>query len=273
MKLGPLLLPYTALLLLIVTLASLALARYLDRRSERKIEPVIARMLLLGVLVARLFFVWRYRTVYLDHPLTILDIRDGGWDEQAGVIAAWIYALIQVQRLPGLRKALLTGVAAASLLWIAGSALLIANTTAHGAMPAQVLQNLQGKPVALADFHGKPTVVNFWATWCPPCQREMPAMAQVQARRPDVNFVFVNQGEPVQTVTQFLAAGRLGLSNVLLDPSQALARGFAVMGYPTTLFFDASGKLVYQHMGPLSEASLTHRLEEIGTQPGGILVK
>jgi hypothetical protein len=45
------------------------------------------------------------------------------------------------------------------------------------------------------------------------------------------------------------------------------------MGYPTTLFFDASGKLVYQHMGPLSEAALLHRLDETDTQGGGSLVK
>jgi thiol-disulfide isomerase/thioredoxin len=273
MKIGPLLLPYTALLLLIVVTISFAIARYFDRRNERKIETSITIMFIVAVLVARLAFVLRYQSLYLSHPLTILDIRDGGWDAQSGVIAAWVVALVIWQRDRTIRKAVAVTVGAASVLWLAGTVLLIASTSAQGSMPGNALRSLNGQQVALSDFHGKPTIINFWATWCPPCQKEMPAMAQVQAQRPDVNFVFINQGESPQVIQQFLAAGRLALNNVLLDPAQATARGFSVMGYPTTLFFDASGKLVYQHMGPLSEAALLHRLDETSTQGGGSLVK
>ncbi|WP_166455108.1 TlpA family protein disulfide reductase [Duganella alba] len=278
MKIGPLLLPYTALLLLLVATISFALARYFDRRNERKIEASITRMFMVAVVVARLAFILRYHALYLDRPLTMLDIRDGGWDEQSGIIAAWVYALVLWQRGRTIRKAVVVTVGVASVLWLAGTVLMMANTSVQGAIPAGALRSLSGEQVALSDFHGKPTVINFWATWCPPCQKEMPAMAQVQAQRPDVNIVFVNQGESPQVIQQFLRAGRLALHNVLLDPTQATARGFSVMGYPTTLFFDASGKLVYQHMGPLSEAALLHRLEETRlpqapTQAAGSLVK
>ncbi|TFW17172.1 TlpA family protein disulfide reductase [Duganella callida] len=273
MKLGPLLVPYTALLVLLTALVCLAMARYFDRRSERKIEATITWMLLIALAAARLFFVWRYRSLYLSSPLTILDIRDGGWDAEAGVIAAWVYALAQIHRTRAIRKAMLWTVGAASVVWIAGSLALFARTATQGSMPSQVLQDLQGRPVTIGDFRGKPTVINFWATWCPPCQKEMPAMAAVQAQRPDVNFVFVNQAEPLDTVVEFLTIARLSLKNVLLDPQQAVARDFQVMGYPTTLMFDASGKLVYQHMGALSEAALTQHLGEVATQPPGSLVK
>ena len=273
MKIGPLLLPYTALLLLIVATISFAIARYFDRRNERKIESSITIMFVVAIVVARVAFILRYQSLYLASPLTMLDIRDGGWDAQSGVIAAWIYALVLWQRERAVRKAVAVTAGAASVLWLAGTALLMVGTSTHGAIPANVLSNLNGQPVALADFHGKPTVVNFWATWCPPCRKEMPAMAQVQAQRPDVNFVFVNQGESPQVIQEFLQVGRLALHNVLLDPTQATARGFSVMGYPTTLFFDASGKLVYQHMGPLSEAALRHHLDETGTQADRSLVK
>jgi thiol-disulfide isomerase/thioredoxin len=262
MKLGPVLLPYAALVLFVVIFLSFAIARYFDRRSEMKIEPRVTQILLVAIVAARLFFVWRYRAVYLSSPISILDIRDGGWDAQAGAIAAWIYTFILTQRIPRLRKPLVLTVGAASLVWLAGSLIGFLNAPVRGTMPASVLQGLNGQEVSLTGFRGKPTVVNFWATWCPPCRREMPAMAKVQANRPGVNFVFVNQGESKETVDQFLSAGRLDLKNVLLDRSQAVARGFSVMGYPTTLFFDASGKLIYQHMGPLSEASLIHYLEE-----------
>jgi thiol-disulfide isomerase/thioredoxin len=273
MKLGPLLLPYTALLLLIVAMVSFAVARYFDRRNERNIETSITIMFAVAIVVARVAFILRYQSLYLASPLTMLDIRDGGWDAQSGVIAAWVVALVICQRERAVRKAMAVTVAVASVLWLAGTVLVMSHTATQGGIPANVLSRLDGQPVALADFRGKATVVNFWATWCPPCQHEMPAMAQVQARRPDVNFVFVNQGESPQVIQEFLQVARLRLNNVLLDPAQATARGFSVMGYPTTLFFDASGKLVYQHMGPLSEAALLHHLDEAGTQAGGSLVK
>ncbi|EEF22070.1 Thiol-disulfide oxidoreductase resA, putative [Ricinus communis] len=230
-------------------------------------------MFVVALVAARVVFILRYQSLYFASPLTMLDIRDGGWDAQAGVIAAWVYALVLWQRERAARKAVAVTVGTATMLWLAGTALLMANTGTHGAIPASVLSRLDGQPVALADFRGKPTVVNFWATWCPPCQKEMPAMAQVQRQRPDVNFVFVNQGESPQVIQGFLQAGRLALNNVLLDPAQATARGFSVMGYPTTLFFDATGKLVYQHMGPLSEAALLHHVDEAGTQAPRSLVK
>lgn len=266
MKLGPFVLPYTALLFAIVTILGLSIARHLDRRRPQQVEPAVTRIFIVAVVAARLFFVLRYRTVYLNNPLSVLDIRDGGWDAQAGVIAAWGYALWLMHRGRAMRRPLLLSIGGASAAWIIGSVVLLAVTSTQGALPVQTLQDIAGRQVALASFNGKPTVINFWATWCPPCRKEMPAMALVQQARPDVNLVFVNQGESVGEVNQFLAAGKLELKNVLLDPSHAVARDFAVAGYPTSLFFDASGKLVAQHTGPLSEASLTHQLEQAGAR-------
>lgn len=263
MKLGPLTLPSSAVVLFAVIFLSFAIARYFDRRHEKmKIESQITYILFVGIVAARLFFVWRYRTVYLENPINIIDIRDGGWDAQAGVIAAWLYTFVLTQRIPAIKKPLVITVAIASVAWLAGSLIGLLQAPVQGTMPSNVLQDLHGQEVAMTGYRGKPTVVNFWATWCPPCQREMPAMQKVQDSRPDVNFVFVNQGESKQVVEQFLAAGRLNLKNVLLDKPGAVARSFSVVGYPTTLFFDASGKLVYQHMGPLSEATLLHHLDE-----------
>ena len=263
MQLGHFAIPYTVLLLFVTTSLSFALASYFDRRGAQKIEPSIVRMFMVAVVAARLFFVWRYWSLYLQSPWTILDIRDGGWDAQAGIIGAWVYALTAGRQLLAARKPFAWTVGVASVVWLAGSLAIYMNTELKGSMPALALQDLNGGQVSLADFKGRPTVVNIWATWCPPCQKEMPAMALVQARRPDVNFVFVDQGESKEEVNDYLAAGRLQLKNVLLDHARVVARDFSVIGTPTTLFFDASGKLAYQHVGALSEAALTRRLEEI----------
>ena len=75
----------------------------------------------------------------------------------------------------------------------------------------------------LRSLAGRPLVVNLWATWCPPCRREMPAMQAAQEANPDIGFVFVNQGESSVIVRRFLATQQLRLQNVVIDPSGQLA--------------------------------------------------
>ncbi|MDX1553417.1 MAG: TlpA disulfide reductase family protein, partial [Marinobacter sp.] len=108
---------------------------------------------------------------------------------------------------------------------------------------------------------GQPTVVNLWATWCPPCIREMPVLEEAQDRYPGINFVFANQGEHPETINQFLSEQNLDLDHVLSDRQGGFGRAIGSQGLPTTLFYDAQGKLVDSHMGELSKASLARGLE------------
>ncbi len=114
--------------------------------------------------------------------------------------------------------------------------------------------------VRLTSFKGKPTVVNLWATWCPPCVREMPMLQQAQASLPDVNFVFLNQGEPADRVGAWLQARDLQLRNMLIDETRAGVAAFRQSALPMTLFFDAEGQLVSTRIGELSAATLAERL-------------
>ncbi|WP_312183975.1 TlpA family protein disulfide reductase, partial [Massilia timonae] len=113
------------------------------------------------------------------------------------------------------------------------------------------------------DFKGKVAVVNLWATWCPPCRREMPAMQAAQQANPDIGFVFVNQGESSVVVRRFLATQQLRLQNVVIDPAGQVAARTGAAGYPTTLFYDADGKLRLRHVGELSEATLKDKLASL----------
>src|SRR3546814_14561413 len=67
-------------------------------------------------------------------------------------------------------------------------------------------------------FRSRPMVLNLWATWCPPCRREMPVLEQAQGRYPGVVFVLVNQGEDRGTIHRYLDRAGLDLDHVLLDP-------------------------------------------------------
>ena len=131
------------------------------------------------------------------------------------------------------------------------------STRSHSSRP-------KAQPRALLRWAGgKPMVVNLWASWFPPCRREMPVLAAAQQRRTDVSFVIANQGENVFTLQQYLEAGKLELRNVVLDPQKGLGRKYGLMALPTTLFYDITGRLVDTHLGALSAASLASKLERL----------
>ena len=139
----------------------------------------------------------------------MLNLRDGGWEPQAGLVAAWFAALWVGRAHPGLRKPLAAGVGLASVIWLAtlvALALPSNDDVRLQAMAQPTLPTLDGKAAALADFKGRPTVVNLWATWCPPCRNEMPVLQQAQAAHADLHFVFLNQGETADKVRGFVAA-------------------------------------------------------------------
>jgi len=107
------------------------------------------------------------------------------------------------------------------------------------------------------------TVVNLWASWCGPCRREMPAFTHAQALHPDVRFIFANQGETATTVSGFLKQENLLLNNVVLDPDRSWMTRFHATGIPTTLFFDADGRLLSSRVGELSAAALDAHITKL----------
>ena len=258
---GPLVLPYSMLL----ALASVALMFYVGNRGGRKagveIEPVLWHTLLLGLVVARLAFVWEFRSAYWASPLDVVDIRDGGWNPTAGFAAAWLFALSRHKQLPAVKKALRAALLTGTVVWSAGAAVLSVRPDTGQELPALAFTSLEGRPTNLGEFRGRPTVVNLWATWCPPCVREMPVLHQAQVDRSDVNFVFVNQGEPADRVRAWLQARQLALLNVLMDTNLQAGAAFKQRALPMTLFFDARGRLVSVRIGELSAATLNERLQ------------
>lgn len=263
LQIGPLSLPYSVLL----TLFAIALGQWVARRMAKaagiEAEPTLMRMLFVGLFAARLAFVWQWREQYFDAPLSILDIRDGGWEPVAGVVAALLVGLQRAQREAGMRKPVYAAVITTGMVMMLGGvgSALVSTTPVY--LPSLTLTALNGQPWSLAEFAGKPTVVNLWATWCPPCMREMPVMQQAQAANQDLNIVFVNQGEDPQAIASFLNRHRLTLRNVLLDPKRLTGAALGHRALPTTLFFDGQGKLVDTRIGELSQATLTQRLASL----------
>lgn len=266
-NLGPFPVAVGQLLLLMALLTALAVGHLVGRRQQTGgIGSSLTDMVLVGLLVARIAFVAIWFDTYRQAPWSIVDIRDGGFIPWAGVLAALLLAIWQGGRRARLRKPLILGLAAGALVWGGMFGALRIMEKERPMLPMVPLSTLAGERVDLAGLAaGQPLVINLWASWCPPCRREMPVLAAAQQRETGVHFVFANQGEGAATAQRYLSASRLELANVLLDPGTALGRSVGSTALPTTLFYDASGRLVDTHLGELSAASLASKLERLRT--------
>ncbi|MBI3525975.1 MAG: TlpA family protein disulfide reductase [Betaproteobacteria bacterium] len=265
--LGHMALPANLLAPLAGLLIAAGLGGLIGRREKISIISAMIDMLLAALVAARMVFVIQWFDSYRSAPWSMLDIRDGGFSPWAGLAAALLVAAWQGWRRADLRKPLLLGLTAGALVWAGGLAVLrLLVSTSHTVIPAVALTTLSGAPVMLpALAEGKPMVVNLWASWCPPCRREMPVLAAAQHREAGIRFVFVNQGESTANAASYLSAAQFDLANVLLDPGTRLGHELGAMALPTTLFYDAGGRLVDSHMGPLSTATLAEKLTSLQT--------
>ncbi|MES2756950.1 MAG: TlpA disulfide reductase family protein [Pseudomonadota bacterium] len=263
---GPLALSLDVLAVLAAILLATAVGNRVARARAVHAESSLWIAIAWALLAARAAHVLRYSDAYLGHPSSILDLRDGGWMGWAGVLAGVTAAAWLGWRQPAQRPALAAATAAGVALWTAVALFAALQPKPAAGIPAVELTDLRGEPTPLQRFGGKPLVVNLWASWCPPCRREMPLLRDAQLRHADVNFVFVNQMESAAAVRRYLETSHIELDNVLLDQRSALASAIGSQGLPATLFFDARGRLIERRLGELSAASLAQQLARI-TEP------
>lgn len=255
---------FEVIVVFVAMLVGMATAKVLARRcpdvSSKAVDDTSFKAVLWGAVVARLAFVALWWNEYSSAPMSVLAIGDGGFSWWAGVLAASAAVLWITRHKPVLRRPVLISIAAGVLTWLAASNTL-AQLRPAPPLPALALATLDGHAVTLnTAYAGHPVVLNLWASWCPPCRREMPVFHQAQAVFPDVAFVMVNQGETAQQAHSFLNRERLAFKDLLLDPSSKAMRALGTQGLPTTLFFDAQGRLVDRHLGELTMASLKSTL-------------
>jgi cytochrome c biogenesis protein CcmG/thiol:disulfide interchange protein DsbE len=117
--------------------------------------------------------------------------------------------------------------------------------------------------VALSDFRGRPVVVNFWASWCVPCRKEMPALEAVYEKVKDrIAFVGVNHRDARGDALAFLRETRVRYP-VGFDPDGNTATAYGLVGIPTTIFIDESGREVERSLGKLSQDELQQTLDRL----------
>jgi peroxiredoxin len=129
------------------------------------------------------------------------------------------------------------------------------------------LTDLQGKTWTLKDLKGKVVLVNFWATWCPPCRKEMPDLDTLYNRFKDQGFVIlaISEDEETAKVGPFIAEHKISYP-ILLDPGSKVNNLFQVEGIPKSFVYDRDGKLVAQSIDMRTQRQFLEMLAQAGLQ-------
>ena len=259
--LGPLALALDRLVAIAGIWLFLAATAWIARRSGGRADRAGWIAVAAGLVAARLAFVVQNLAAFAMEPLAAIYVWQGGFSAPYGFAAAAL-TLAALLRGPIRRKSLLL------LLLLAGTWLAferIARTAEARPLPATaVATRLDGRAFDFRTLRGRPFVVNLWATWCPPCRREMPMLVEVARANPEVPVLLLNQGESSARVSAYLREEGLAVESVLLDPDftfSAAAGGGGAL--PTTLFVDADGRISRTHSGEISRAALIAAITEM----------
>jgi DsbE subfamily thiol:disulfide oxidoreductase len=117
---------------------------------------------------------------------------------------------------------------------------------------------LDGEPFDLADYRGTPVVLNFWASWCGPCRRELPALAAFAKAHPEIQVIGVDYQDDVEAARTFAAENGATWPSVVDDGP--IGAAYEVPGLPATYLIDAQGRIVERLLGEVTEATLTEQL-------------
>ena len=168
--------------------------------------------------------------------------------------------LLKNKILPVISSGFLLGVVCALLTFPVSAAWDVKPKLGHRLAPLQesipapdfVLENMDEEKVSLKEFRGKVVLINFWATWCPPCRREMPSMERLYQKFNGDNFTVlaINQMEAEDLVFAFTGQLEIDLTfTILFDKDSSVSQAFNVKGLPTSYLIDKKGNIRYRAIG------------------------
>lgn len=283
---GPLLIPTRPFAVIL----SLLLAIWVSKRiaaliglDTRWLQRVAEGCALSGIIGARVGFVLMNWSAFRDAPWTALYFWQPGYSPYSGLLFGAAFAIWRVSQRPiqergSHLKALGGGYAVGAVLAVSVLGTMNMFAAPHviraGApVPDFALVDLAGNRVRFSDLDGRAVVLNFWATWCPPCRREMPLLDAFQkeyAAR-GLSVVGIDVGEDPELVRRFVES--MGTEYpIWVDPpksppgfdrTQGIHVRFGGVGLPTTVFVDRGGIVRDRHLGELNRAILEKQAEDL----------
>ncbi len=259
-SLGPLVMAPDRFAVVLGIFAFILVTGMIARRVDARFHAWSWWVLVGGIAAARLGHVLFHWDSFAAEPLRVLALWQGGfsWPAALAAIALSVFVVLGTARL---RLWALLPLAMGLVVW--NTAWQISGGTQAIALPAAAFETIAGRQHLFGAETGKPKVINLWASWCPPCRREMPMMADVAAGTSDAEFIFANQGEGRQAVERYLALAGLSLDIVLLDQFGDLGRHYRAPGLPATLFVGSDGVLRHAHLGEISREVLQSNIARL----------
>jgi len=264
-----------AYILSFVSLSVLSRKFSIDQRWMRSTFDGAFFSALIG---ARLGFVFSYWPAFQQEPWTMFYFWQSGYMLGAGVVTwlAFMVAKVAVmtsdQRKQNmgtlsLHLSLFLSIYLLSSTIITGNVGDQASNSEYPLLTNFQMQTLEGDAVSLESLKGQPSIINFWATWCGPCRREMQLLNDAYHEYQDqgINLVAINMSEPVNLVESYLKENNLDLP-VWVDGVDLGEDVFHNLGgevLPTTLFIDAQGDIRRIRVGELSSGTLLQGVIDI----------
>ena len=285
-SLGPLLIPTRPLAIILSLLLAVWISKQLANRlgldaqwAQRAAEGCAWS----GIIGARLGFVLVTWSAYRAAPWTALYFWQPGYLLYSGLAVGAAFAFWRVWQRPVNERrsyirvlggaytvgAVLAVAALGTMNMFTGSQVLRSGDR----VPDFTLVNLDGDRVRFSDLEGQVVVLNFWATWCPPCRREIPLLDTVQTeyKSRGLSVVGLNVGEDPEAVRRFIES--MGVEYPIwvdgpdkqmgYDSTQGIHRRFGGVGLPTTIFVDPAGIVRDRHLGELNRAILQSQAENL----------
>jgi thiol-disulfide isomerase/thioredoxin len=163
------------------------------------------------------------------------------------------------------RKSMKRFLALVSILVLSFSLLELGSAQSKQKAPDFTLRSADGKTYQLSKMHGKVVVVNFWATWCPPCKREIPDLIEVfgkyRSKGLEIVGIALDQGG-WNDVTPFLKQNKINYPIVVGDDNVSDAYG-GITAIPTTFIIDKNGYIVDSHVGMMTKAQLEAKIKHL----------
>jgi cytochrome c biogenesis protein CcmG/thiol:disulfide interchange protein DsbE len=146
------------------------------------------------------------------------------------------------------------------LIVLAGAFIYTAFTLGKASTAAEVgdpapdfeLEDMEGNRVSLSDYRGQFVIVNFFASWCPPCREEAPEIQAFEDQYGEqVKILIIDRAEPKIKVQEFIEEFK-STSTYLLDYNDSMSKPYGIVGQPETFFIDEQGIIRYHHVGPMT---------------------